>query len=60
MPDKLLSDLEMVSQLLGTDSWKLTPVLFQAIFPDDEDHHTVPQYLSGHVLTCNATVGAPG
>lgn len=60
MPDKLLSYLAMVSQLLGTDFWKWTPALFQAIFPHTESHHTVPQHFSGHVLTYNVMVGAPG
>lgn len=60
MPDQLLSDWEMVSQLLGIDSWKWTPALFQAVFPDSEGHWTVPQHLGGHDLTCNVMVGAPG
>lgn len=34
MPDKLLPDLEKVSQLLEIDFWKWIPELFQAIFPD--------------------------
>jgi len=50
----------MGTKLLGINFWKLTPALFQAIFPDGEGHHSVPQHLIGHILTCNVMVGAPG